>query len=177
MYEKHENEQYFFDQATLTHLADFVAAFPNPCCVCAPLLGQELEKRGVAVRILDIDERFAGLRGFRRYDLYKPKWLGEEFGLIVCDPPFFNLSLAQLFKALRLLSRNEYQQPMLVSYLSRRAASLTGTFIRFGLEATGYRPSYQTVQKIARNEIEFFGNLGGNLHRKLANLTDPLNTF
>lgn len=167
MYEKHENEQYFFDKKTLAHLAEFVSGFENPCCICAPLLGKELEQRGVAVRILDIDERFANLRGFRKYDIFKPEWLGEEFGLILCDPPFFSVSLSQLFTALRMLSRNDYRQPLLVSYLSRRASSVLGTFANFGLEPTGYFPGYQTVQSAARNDIEFFGNLGPELHHRL----------
>jgi putative N6-adenine methyltransferase len=171
MYELHENEQYFFDKPTVTHLADFVQGYDNPCCLCAPLLGQELVRRGVRVRILDIDERFAHLDGFRRYDIYRPEWLGEEFGLIVCDPPFYNVSLSQLFAAIRMLSRNLYTQPLLVSYLARRSASVLGTFARFALEPTGYRPGYQTVQKAARNEIEFFGNLGEAEHSRLADTT------
>lgn len=168
MYERHENEQYFFDKPTLAHLADFVAQFENPCCICAPLLGKELENRGINVRVLDIDERFASLKGFRKYDIYKPEWSGEQFGLILCDPPFFGVSLSQLFTALRLLSLNNYEQPLLVSYLSRRASSILGTFASFGLEPTGYFPGYQTLQKVERNEIEFFGNLGPELHQRLA---------
>ncbi|HUS13423.1 MAG TPA: hypothetical protein VM536_00180 [Chloroflexia bacterium] len=159
MHERHENEQYFFDRPTLDHLAGVVAAYPNPCCLCAPLLGQELERRGVAVRTLDVDDRFATLRGFRHYDLCRPEWLGEEFGLILCDPPFFRVSLSQLFAAIRFLSRNDYRQPLLISYLSRRSANILGTFARFGLQPTGLHPGYQTVQTVARNEIEFFGNL------------------
>ncbi|HEX2915019.1 MAG TPA: hypothetical protein VH186_29770 [Chloroflexia bacterium] len=168
MYELHENEQYFFDRATLEHLASFASQFQRPACLCAPLLGKVLEEKGVAVRVLDIDERFAGLRGFRIFDLYRPEWLGEEFDLIICDPPFFNLSLSQLFTALRLLSRNDYTQALLVSYLVRRAENLVGALASFKLEATGYRPAYQTVQPVERNQIEFFGNLGPEMHRRLA---------
>jgi hypothetical protein len=160
MYEMHENEQYFFDKPTLLYLADFVSRFERPCCLCAPLLGQELERRGVRVRTLDIDERFAGLRGFRRFDIYRPEWLGEEFDLILCDPPFFGVSLSQLFSALRLLSQNDYRQPLLVSYLVRRSSNVLGTFASFGLQPTGYHPGYQTVQKIGRNDVEFYGNIG-----------------
>jgi hypothetical protein len=168
MYERHENEQYFFDTVTLNHLAGFVAGYERPCCLCAPLLGQELVRRGVGVRILDIDERFAHLDGFRKYDIFRPEWLGEEFGLIVCDPPFYGASLSQLFAAIRMLGRNMYSQPLLVSYLKRRKASVLGTFARFGLEPTGYKPGYLTVQSVARNEIEFYGNLGAEAHRRLA---------
>jgi hypothetical protein len=159
MYELHENEQYFFDKPTLAYLADFVSGFPYPCCLCAPLLGRELESRGVPVRTLDIDERFAGLNGFRKYDIYRPEWLGEEFGLILCDPPLFNVSLSQLFTAIRLLSLYNYDQPLLVSYLVRRSSNIIGTFARFNLQPTGYRPGYQTVQKAERNDIEFFANV------------------
>ena len=168
MYERHEAEQYFFDRETLDRLADLARGWENPCCLCMPMLGRELEARGVPVRTLDVDERFADLRGFRRWDLYRPEWLGEEFGLILCDPPFFRVSLSQLFHALRLLSRHDYQQPLLVAYLSRRASSIMGTFAPFGLEPTGFHPGYQTVQRLARNEVELFGNLGAEAHARLA---------
>jgi hypothetical protein len=168
MEERHDHEQYFFTPQTGAWLADFVARFDNPCCICAPSVGAELGRRGVRARVLDIDERFATTPGFRLYDLFRPEWLGEEFGIILCDPPFFNVSLSQLFAALRLLSKNRYEQPLLISYLRRRAANIEGTFARFGLTATGYFPRYQTVQALARNEIEFFGNLSPALHAQLA---------
>ena len=88
--------------------------------------------------------------------------------MIVCDPPFYNASLSQLFAAIKRLSRNDYTQPILLSYLVRRSASVMGTFARFGLEPTGYRPGYQTVQKAERNDIEFFGNLGEDAHGRLS---------
>jgi hypothetical protein len=159
MDEKHEHEQYFFDAPTLAHLAGYVARYDNPCCVCAPALGQELESRGVHVTTLDIDERFATLRGFRRFDLEKPDWLGERFGLIVCDPPFYGVSLSRLFRTLRMLSLYNYEQPLLVSYLVRREAKFRAVFAPFHLGATGFRPGYQTVEKVPRNEIEFYGNV------------------
>lgn len=173
MYEKHELEQYFYDSTTISRLADFVEGYSNPCCLCAPMIGRELTQRGVSVRVLDIDVRFADLPGFRSYDLYRPEWLGEEFGLIVCDPPFFNVSLSQLFAAIRLLSRHDYRQPLLLSYLSRRGSNLMGTFARFGLESTGCGPGYQTVQEAARNDITFFGNLGEAAHGQLCRLVEP----
>ena len=167
MHERHEHEQYFFDEPTLARLADVVAEFENPCCLCAPMLGKALVERGVAVRILDLDERFAALPGFRRYDLHRPEWLGESFGVIVCDPPFFNVSLARLFAALRMLSRNDYRQPLLLSYLHRREAKLLQTFARFRLAPTGFFPTYQTVQPIKKNEIALYGNVEDALLYKL----------
>jgi hypothetical protein len=126
MYELHEHEQYFFDTPTLEHLAKFVGGFTQPCCLCAPLLGRALVERGVSTTILDTDDRFGSVAGFQHYDLYRPAPLRQTFGLIVCDPPFFKVSLSQLFGAVRLLSQFDYTQPLLICYLSRRAANITG---------------------------------------------------
>jgi len=169
MYELHENEQYFFDQPTLRGLTDFVVdgAFQAPCCLCCPLLGQSLAQRRVPVRILDSDERFGATSGFTLYDIYRPAWTGESYDLIICDPPFFKVSLSQLFKAVRTLSRHDFSQPLLLCYLSRRAPNVLGTFARFELRATGLRPGYQTVQNTPRNEIEFFSNLPPDSVEKL----------
>ncbi len=167
MYEKHDTEQYFFDGPTLDHLANFVSSFDNPCCLCAPLLGKMVVERGYHVRILDVDDRFARVPGFILYDIYRPKWLGETFDLIVCDPPFYNVSLSQLFIAIRTIARHDYSQPLLISYLTRRSENLLGTFSPFKLVPTGYRPGYQTVQACQRNDIEFFGNLGAAWVEKL----------
>ncbi len=158
MLEQHAIEQYFWDEATINQVAAVAARFPNPCCLCAPMVGRELEKRGLETRVLDVDERFADLKGFRRFDLYRPAWLGEEFGVIVCDPPFWIVSLSQLFTAIRLLARHDYAQPLAICYPTRRGASLTGTFARFGLAPTGFLPKYITVQDTERNQIEFFAN-------------------
>jgi hypothetical protein len=123
------------------------------------MLGKELAKRGVSVAILDIDERFSDLPGFQKFDLYRPHWIGDKYDLIICDPPFWNVKLSQLFTAIRLLAQHDYQQPLLVSYSARRDANLIGVFWQFGLKPTGYQPGYVTVQKTDKNEIEFYSNL------------------
>ncbi|MCR9198937.1 MAG: protein-lysine N-methyltransferase [Planctomycetaceae bacterium] len=159
MDELHDNEQYFFDEPTLEQLAEFVSGWSRPCCLCAPLLGQRLASRGVDVTILDVDRRFATTPGFHRWDLHRPQWLGIEFDLIICDPPFFNLSLFQLFTAIRTLACNRFEQSLLLFYLQRRSQAVTQSFARFGLTPTGYCPQYQTVQNVDRNVVEMFGNL------------------
>lgn len=174
MYERHDTEQYFFDEATLDQLARYVASWPSPCCLSAPLLGKRLTELGVEVSILDVDERFSEVPGFRRFDIYRPEWLGEEFGLVVCDPPFFRVSLSQLFAAIRVISRNDFRQPLLLSYLTRRGSAVLGTFAPFHLRPTGYHPTYRTVQRVERNDVEFFGNLSDEDHRELnAGLAGP----
>ncbi len=160
MYERQEIEQYFFDEATLRHLADLAARFHNPCCLCTPSLGEELERQGVHTTTLDIDGRFARLEGFRLYDIGRPEPLDEEFGIIICDPPILNATLPQLLQTITLLSRGNHEQPLLFNYLSRRATTVVHTFSAFGLLPTGYKARYTTIPNIGHNQMEFFGNLG-----------------
>ena len=158
MLERHEDEQYFWDCETLEALADVAARFENPCCLCAPMLGRVLSRRGLDARVLESDERFAEDAGFARYDLYRPVWRAETFGVLLCDPPFWKVSLSQLFAAIRLLAHHNWEQPLAICYPQRRGKNLCGTFARFGLEPTGYCPGYLTVQELERNRIEFFAN-------------------
>ncbi len=159
MYELHQNEQYFFRASTVQALADFLSRYAHPCCLCAPMVGRRLAESGCRVTILDSDERFAGVPGFRRYDLYRPEWLADRFDLILCDPPFFRVALSDLFRAVRQLSHNDFRQPMLLSYLTRRAPAVTATFASFRLQTTGIAPQYRTVRAIAKNDVELFSNL------------------
>jgi hypothetical protein len=168
MYELHENEQYFFAPETLARLTDFLTRFDRVCLLCAPLLGQTLAAQRRKVRILDIDDRFAAVPGFRRWDIHRPQPLDEAFDVILCDPPFFDVSLSRLFRAIRVLAQYRLDQPLLVSYLRRRRSAILGTFHPFGLEPTGFCPTYVTVQRNERNDIELFGNLGTAVHEALA---------
>lgn len=156
--EHHHREQYFFDEQTLDELAGFVGSFSSPCCLCAPMLGRELHRRGRVVTVLDVDRRFADLPGFIEWNLYRPRHLDREFDLILCDPPFFNVSLSQLFTAIRLLCRFDLTRRVMISYPLRRQNAILGTFAPFNLRPTGYRPGYLTVQKCEKNEIEFYAN-------------------
>ena len=158
MEERHEREQYFFDRPTLDALADLMSRYERPCCLCAPMLGREMHRRGRPVRVLDVDLRFADLTGFVEWDLYRPRHLDEEFDLLLCDPPFFNVSLSQLFSAIRLLCHFDLSRKVVISYPVRRQNAILGTFAPFNLRPTGYHPGYQTVQKCEKNDIEFYAN-------------------
>src|SRR5262245_67789 len=128
MEERHEREQYFYDQATRDALADMLEPLGRVCLLCAPTVGVELEDRGCDPVVLDVDERFSQMHGFRRWDVYRPTCLAERFDVIFADPPFFGVSLSQLFAAVRLLSHHDFAQRVIIGYLTRRANALLGTF-------------------------------------------------
>lgn len=160
MEERWENEQFFFDDITTQALVNFVKTYDNPCLLCAPSLGKALIKQGLRCWILDIDDRFSYLPDFHYFDLKMPKKINHErFGLILCDPPFFNVKFSHLFKAIALLCNYNYEQPLLINCLSRRSKTMLKTFSPFKLLPTGIHASYQNVRTYKKNEMEFFGNL------------------
>lgn len=160
MYENNHSEQYFYNRETIQFLCDELTGFNNICCLCTPTIGMELLKRGKTVRILDVDRRFECFEGFMYFNISRPQWLGEKYDVIVCDPPFFTTSLSQLFLTLRTLSLNDFNQPILITCLQRRAAKFISTFTPFSLVPTGYFPGYQTVEECDRNTIQVFSNCG-----------------
>lgn len=161
--ERHEREQYF-DDPTRSALADLLEAYSRPCCLCAPTVGEELHARGRPARVLDIDERFSHLPGFRRWNMRRPEHLGERFDVIVCDPPFFTVSLSELFRALRLLQGFDPSTPVVLTHLTRRAHAVEAAMRPLGVGGIrriehGPRPGYLTVRPTPRNHISYFANI------------------
>lgn len=161
MQERHDNEQYFFDPPTVQVVADLLAPYARPCVLCAPTVGAELESRGVAVTVLDIDERFAHLHGFRHWDINRPQRFDERFDVIFCDPPFFNVSLSRLLRAIRTLAHFDDGHALAVTYLARRRDAFLSTFGVFSLRETHLPMEYGTVWKCEKNEISLFANFQG----------------
>lgn len=155
--EDHQREQYFFDPPTIRRLADLLAPFERPCCLCTPRVGQALEARGRACATLDADDRFAFLDGFTPWDLYRPSALATSFDVILCDPPFHKVRLSQLFEAVRVLSGSGTPR-LALCYLASRSTALLGTFAPFGLAPTGVALGYVSVRPIEENRIELFAN-------------------
>lgn len=158
MHEDHKREQYFFDPPTRRRLADIAGAHARPCCLCAPMIADELHRRRRAVRVLDIDPRFSYLPGFVQWDVYRPRPLGESFDLIVCDPPFTKVSLSQLFTALRVLCQDDFATPILLCHLADRASDVCGALGRFGLRPTELEAGYVSVRPIEENRVLVYAN-------------------
>lgn len=158
MHEDHKREQYFFDPPTRRRLADIAEAHERPCCLCAPMIADELHLRRRPARVLDVDPRFAYLPGFVRWDIHRPVPLDERFDLIVCDPPFTRVSLAQLFAALRLLCHGDLATPILLCHLASRAADVCGALARFGMRPTEMEAGYVSVQPREENRVLVYAN-------------------
>ena len=162
MHEDHAREQYFFDPPTVARLAGLLLPFSRPLCLCAPTIAEALGRAGRPVRLLEVDERFAHLPGFLRWDLYRPQALDGDADsrpdVIFCDPPFRKVTLAQLFTALRVLCRDDFGAPILLCHLRSRAADVVGALARFGLQPTNVEPGYVTVKPTEENRVLLYAN-------------------
>ncbi|MCB9685584.1 MAG: hypothetical protein H6735_11130 [Alphaproteobacteria bacterium] len=159
MHEDHQREQYFFDPPTVARLADLLEVYDRPCCLCAPTVARALADRGRAVTLLEVDERFASVPGFRRWDLYRPTPLAQTFDAILVDPPFWKVTLSQLFTALRVLARGDLTLPTWVCHLASREADVCGTLAPFGLGPTEIEPGYVSVRPIEANRVRLYSNV------------------
>lgn len=158
MHEDHKREQYFFDPPTRRWIAAVLDGYARPCCLCAPMIADELHRRRRSVRVLDVDPRFAYLPGFLQWDIHRPRALPERFDLIVCDPPFTNVSLARLFTALRVLCQDDFATPILLCHLASRAVDVCGALARFGLRPTGIEAGYVSVRPTEENRVLVYAN-------------------
>ena len=176
MDEIHEREQYFWDGNTLSGIERVVEAHTSddssppdrldldPCFLCTPTLARQWTRGGKSATLLDVDRRFSDVPGFCYFDLSHPEsvWNSlrrRRFSIVVCDPPFFNLSLSQLRNAIRAISQYEPQQPLLISYLLRRENAFLEAFREFQLAPTGITPHYPSLTPGPKNDIRFYGNL------------------
>ena len=153
--EIHQREQYFWTQQTLHKLATFLEPYQNPCLLCCPTLGQELERRRKQCTTLDIDKRFNFLKGYQYYDVWKPKPIEGEFDIIVVDPPFYSVTVSHLFKAIRQLSEGK-NKPLILTHLVRKKDAVVSTFAQFDVKPISLSPEYKTVKK---SEIQYFTNI------------------
>lgn len=153
MQENHQREQYFFTQGTAGVLSVLLEKYERPVVLCAPMLGKLMAEQGRKVTILDIDDRFANVPGFRHWDLQRPGALEFEPDVIFCDPPFYTVKLDRLYRAITTLTRGAVETPLMLSWLARREAALLGTFAKFGLRETGYFPRYVSVPSGVRIQV------------------------
>ena len=158
MHENHQHEQYFFDPRTVDRFAGLLERYERPCCLCAPTIAAELDRRGRLARLLDVDDRFAALPGYLAWDMYRPRALDEVFDVVLCDPPFNRVSLAQLFAALRVVCRGDFATPIALCHLARRADDVCAALARFGLAPTAVEPGYVSVRPTEENRVLLYAN-------------------
>lgn len=153
------SQDLYFDDTTREALADLLMPFGRACCLCAPTVAQALYKRGRVARVLDIDERFANLPGFRRWDLSRPQKLAEPFDIIAAAPPVSaeggeGVDAAGVTRALGVLARPGDR--VLVAMPPRMADQ--EAMASLGLKRTGVAAGYARSDESRAEPAEFYAN-------------------
>ncbi len=160
--EDHRFEQFFFDSRTATRLARIAMGYRRPLLLCMPSLAERLEAAGHPYRLLDRDTRFRHLAGWQRWDLMKPELIFEDFDAILCDPPFANVTLPDLVRAIDLLAAGAPEPPALhLAYIDTRETALLHAFAHHGLRRHFGSLGYRSVKASTQARIAWYGPAPG----------------
>jgi hypothetical protein len=162
--EDHAHEQFFYDDASNSRLFKIVDSFELPVLLCNPSLAVLAEEAKRPYRLLDRDRRFKFLKGYREFSLVEPFLVDEPYDAVFLDPPFANISPAQLVRCLRLMAPSAAQReaPLFLAYNSDREEQLLKAFEeypgpplerKFGL-------TYRSVRDDTQSKIALYGPKG-----------------
>ena len=104
-----------------------VRRFEKHLLVCVPSIAAKLDSSGEDYLLWDRDERFATLRHYEPFDLRAPRNVAYAFDALFLDPPFANVTPAELAEAVAELC-GDRQVPLFVGYNLQRGAELVDAF-------------------------------------------------
>ena len=155
--EDHNHEQFFYDDTTNRRLFEFLDRFDLPLLLCNPSLAVLAEEAKRPYLLLDRDRRFRFLPGFREFSLTAPFLVDAPYDAIFLDPPFANISPAQLVRCLRLMAPSHAQAsvPLFLAYNSEREEVLLKAFEEYpGPALQRSSPlSYRSVRMETQSKI------------------------
>ena len=119
----------------------------------------DADTAGTPYLLLDRDERFGFLSGYRHFEFEHPAPISDyEYDVVLCDPPFANLPLDDLRVALESLAVDDESRaaPLYIAYNARREAALLEAFP--GLERKSSALGYESVKSRTQQQIILYGS-------------------
>jgi len=159
--EKRELEQFFWTSDTVKKLLTACQYITECCCFTTPSLAEGFKNVGRDEKLLDIDERFSYLPRFERFDIKNPH-LPEgsgDFNVIVIDPPFFNVTIKQLFEATNIITNNNYKTNIIIAFLVRYEYPLLETFKPYGISETSASLEYAHIKPNKWRNFKLYSNI------------------
>lgn len=159
--ERYDLEQYFWTEDTVQRLIKSLEFMPDCCCLTTPSLGVGFYQQGREEVVLDIDDRFAYLPRFRYFDIRYPTNtnLTENFRIIVMDPPFFYISMDQLYQAVMTITKDRTDIKLMIGFLKREEKALLEAFKAFNLRETNFPLEYATVRPNKWRNYALYSNI------------------
>jgi 16S rRNA G966 N2-methylase RsmD len=158
--ENHNLEQFFYDDATTKRLLTIARQYERPVFMCNPSLAAAWEREvGTDYVLLDCDMRFKKLlKGFKAFNLRGPFFLLRfDYDVVFCDPPFANVSPAQVKTAIDMIAGTEKQKAadVYLAYNSDREETLLESFA--DLARMGRALGYKSVKEGMQEKIHLYG--------------------
>jgi Probable N6-adenine methyltransferase len=147
--------QFFYTAETARYLVTALDGYARPCCLCTPRLAWEWNVRGRTVRLLDRDQRFASLPGFRPFDLLRPEPVGERFDVVIVDPVYYPATT--LARAMRVLMDPQSETALYISFPVSRESELLSAFGAFGLRPLDAQLTWCNVSAEFQSTFRLYG--------------------
>ena len=159
--ERRDLEQFFWTSDTVKKLLSACEYITNCCCFTTPSLAQGFHLNGRDEKLLDIDERFNYLLRFERFDIKNPHVPDEagEFNIIVIDPPFFNISIKELFETTNIITNNNFKTNIIIAFLVRFEFPLLETFAPYGISETSANLEYAHIKPNKWRNFRLYSNI------------------
>lgn len=157
--EKREYEQFFWTSGTVKKLMDSCQYITECCCFTTPSLAEGFSKIGRDEKLLDIDERFSYMPRFEKFDIKNPHSIDESFNVIVIDPPFFNVTIKELFDATNIITGNNFNTNIIIAFLVRFEYPLLETFKPYGISETSATPEYAHIKPNKWKNFKLYSNI------------------
>lgn len=172
--ENRSKEQYFFSKNMVNNIVnsfDFVDKH-KILCLCTPIVALGFKENSDNsnfniennindidnhVFCIDIDIRFNNkLNNFYSFDIleadkfiqennYLKNYLKNDLEYIILDPPFFQIKLCDLRKAVDIITNFNYKIKLMISFVSREEKNLLFAFKSYNLCRTKLNVEYENV--------------------------------
>jgi 16S rRNA G966 N2-methylase RsmD len=122
-----------------------------------PTLAEDYAKSGKPCVLLDHDRRFSGLNSFRFFDLFNPHFIEEPFDAVFADPPFSNISMPDLARAVEVLNGFQQVPYLFLCHIRSRGAEIKKNFSGFDIVRYSGHLGYNSIRIETQRDIFLFG--------------------
>ena len=159
--ENRELEQYFWTKDIVKKILHACEYITHRCCFTTPSLAEGFMIDGRDETLLDIDDRFAYLKYFEKFDIKNPHIPdgSGDFNIIVIDPPFFNITTKELFEATNMITNNNFNTKIIIAYLVRFEYPLLETFAPYGISETSTSLEYSHIKPNKWRNFKLYSNI------------------
>lgn len=162
--ENHALEQFFWSDKVVQRLAESLnfVFIEKTCCLMTPSLAHywnETCERDEA--LFDIDTRFDYLPKFKYFDVTDPKSAdnGDNFRLLVIDPPFFLIPIEQVRDAVNVITAKNYKTGIIIAFIKRGEKRLRTAFKEYNLKPTKFQLEYVSIKPNKWSNFVLYSNI------------------